>query len=108
MSRTSASKAKLQRLEDQKREREARANSIPEEKSARAAASPTSFLLPNWLLADLQTTKLHLQVETEDRQTFTVSSMARAALHHYANLEMDAQIELIEVYAKAEARAAAG
>lgn len=63
---------------------------------SRSTTTPTSFVLPNELVDDLNKTKFALQRETGRRRDFSVSSIARAALTHFIGLEMDEQVQLIE------------
>lgn len=108
MSRSSSSKAKVQKLKDQerdqKRRREVRGKIEPEVKPPRPRASTTSYLLPNTLLDDLQTTKQALQKETGDRKGYNASTIVRAALQDWVRLEMDDQIASISRYTQAESR----
>ena len=101
----STSKEKLAKIERQKREKIERANAIPEEPAPRPATTITSFALPQTLLGAMQKTKLGLQEATEDRKTYNVSMIVRAALSDFLGLEMDDQIELVRRYVAAQARA---
>ena len=104
MSRSS-SKGKLAKLDEQRREREARAEIVPQEKPPRATSSTTSYLLPTTLLDDLQKTKLSLQLETGDRRGYNASTIVRAALQHFVQLEMDDQIAMVTRHVQADAKA---
>ncbi len=102
MSQLGETKAKLEKLKAQKRQRKARKDAPPEEKPPRAKASTTSYLLPTTLLDDLQTTKQALQKETGDRKGYNASTIVRAALQDWVQLEMDEQIASIGRYTQAE------
>lgn len=97
-------KTRLQKLEDQRLKREARAEAVPETKAPRATSSTTSYLLANRLLKDLQRTKLALQDATDDRGTYSASTIVRAALEDFVLREMDDQIAMVTRHIQAEAR----
>lgn len=101
---TSTSKDKLARLERQKREKAERAREIPKEPPPRSATTVVTCELPNTLLKAMQKMKLGLQDATDDRKTYNVSMIIRAALSDVLGLEMDDQIELVRRYVAAQAR----
>ncbi len=98
------SKVKLQRLEDQKRAREARAKTPPEEDLPRSPTTVTTYELPNWLLNNLHKTLFEIKTETGDRKTYSGAMSVRGMIHHFVQLEMDEQIAMIRVYMKHEAK----
>ncbi len=97
MSRT---KAKLAKFEQQNRDKEARGNAPPEEEAVVAEVMPTSFYLPQTLIEELHTTKLHLQLQTKDRRTHSTSALVRAAIRDFVRLEMDEQIASVRAYVR--------
>ncbi len=103
--RTGTSKEKLAKFQRQKREKAERARAVPEEPPPRAATTVVTCELPNTLFMAMQKVKLGLQNTTEDRKTYNVSMITRAALSDFLGLEMDDQIELVRRYVAAQARA---
>jgi hypothetical protein len=105
MSRTSAPKATLAKLQKQNRARKERAAAPPEEEKPPEKDKITSYSMPVKLLEDLHTTKQHLQVATKDRRTYNASMIVRAALDSFVTMEMEDQIALVSGYAQRQAKA---
>lgn len=98
------SKAKLEKLNEQRRSRAAATKKVKGEEAEEGARPgkpetvTTSYVLPTTLLDDLQKTKFELQSEMGQRKKYNATAILRAALQHFLQMEMDDQIELVDRY----------